>query len=231
MLERAAREAGWSSVLPAGRHRGIAFTEAEGSLCAQVAELSVAESDRPTVHRVVCALDCGTIVNPALVLDQATGGTLFGLSAAMYEAVTVVDGHIDQSTFNTYRLMRMSEAPPIEVHLIASDAAPTGVGEIATAPIGAAVCNALFAATGRRVRTLPLVPLEIETCVVFGDGLRGGSGVSQVVELCDLELPADRVVAKAVHQDVNHQEKRMACHTRRSARPEYSSSSVSLLER
>jgi isoquinoline 1-oxidoreductase beta subunit len=123
-----------------------------------VAEISVTESDGLTVHRVVCALDCGTIVNPALVRDQATGGTLFGLSASMYEAVTVANGHIDQKGFDTYRLMRLSETPAIEVHLIASDAAPTGVGEIATAPIGAAVCNALFAATGRRVRTLPLVP-------------------------------------------------------------------------
>jgi isoquinoline 1-oxidoreductase subunit beta len=158
VLDRVARAADWTKPPAAGRHRGLAFAEEEGSLCAQVAEIAVAQDGCITVHRIVCALDCGTIVNPALVREQVVGATLFGMSATLYEAITVDQGRIAQSNFDGYRLLRMSEAPDVEVHLIDSTAPPTGVGEIATSPISAAVCNAFFAATGRRVRSLPVQP-------------------------------------------------------------------------
>jgi len=158
VLDLAARSADWTTAAPSGRHRGIAFCEAEETLCAQVAELSVdPKSNGLRIHRIVCAVDCGTVVNPALVRDQIIGGTLFGLSATLFEVITTQHGRIEQGNFSDYRLLKFSETPEVEVHLVASAAPPSGVGEIATAGIGAAICNAIFSGTGRRVRSLPLV--------------------------------------------------------------------------
>lgn len=155
-LDLAAAKAGWGTPLPPGRARGIAVHESFGSVCAQVAEVSL-EKGEVRVHRVVAAFDCGLVVNPLTVEAQVQGAIAFGLSAALHGAITLKDGRAQQSNFHDYPVLRMSEMPGVEVHLVASPAdTPTGVGEPATPPIAPAVANALFALTGKRPRTLPL---------------------------------------------------------------------------
>jgi isoquinoline 1-oxidoreductase beta subunit len=156
VLELAADKAGWSSgPLPAGRGRGIAVTEAFNSYVAQVAEVSVDKDGHVKVDRVVCAVDCGTAINPDIVAAQMEGGIGFGLGAARFGAITLKDGRVEQDNFNNYRVLRMSEMPKVEVHIVPSTEAPTGVGEPGVAPVGPAVANAIFAATGRRMHVLP----------------------------------------------------------------------------
>ncbi len=155
-LELAAAKAGWGTPLPAGRARGIAVHESFGSVCAQVAEVSL-EGNEPRVHRVVAAFDCGLVVNPLTVEAQVQGAIAFGLGAALYSQVTFKEGKVEQSNFHDYRVLRFNEMPRIEVHLVPGGDKPTGVGEPATPPIAPAVANALFALTGKRARSLPLV--------------------------------------------------------------------------
>ncbi|MDA8230395.1 MAG: xanthine dehydrogenase family protein molybdopterin-binding subunit [Magnetospirillum sp.] len=155
VLDLAAEKAGWGSPLPAGRGRGIAVHESFRSFVAQVAEVSVDGKGGFTVDRVVCAVDCGIAVTPDVVRAQMEGGIAFGLSAALYSAVTLRDGRVGQSNFHDYPVLRMSEMPAVEVHIVPSAEPPTGVGEPGVPPIAPAVANALFAATGRRIRTLP----------------------------------------------------------------------------
>jgi isoquinoline 1-oxidoreductase beta subunit len=155
-LELAAEKAGWGKPLPAGRARGIAVAESFGSYVAEVAEVSI-EDGKPRVHRVVIAADVGTVVNPNQVAAQMEGGMVYGLSAALYGQITFKDGKVDQSNFHDYPVLRMSEMPKVEVHLVKSSEAPGGVGEPGTPPIAPAVANALFVLTGERARTLPLV--------------------------------------------------------------------------
>src|SRR5271167_2420505 len=156
VLELAAEKAGWSSgPLPAGRGRGIAVTEAFNSYVAQVAEVSVDKGGHVKVDRVVCAVDCGTAINPDIIAAQMEGGIGFGLGAVRYGAITLKDGRIEQDNFNNYRVLRMNEMPRVEVHIVPSIEAPTGVGEPGVAPVGPAVANAIFAATGRRMHVLP----------------------------------------------------------------------------
>jgi isoquinoline 1-oxidoreductase subunit beta len=156
VLELAAEKAGWSSgPLPAGRGRGIAVAEAFNSYVAQVAEVSVDKAGHVKVDRVVCAVDCGTAINPDIIAAQMEGGIGFGLGAARFGAITLKDGRVEQDNFNNYRVLRMSEMPRIEVHIVPSTEAPTGVGEPGVAPVGPAVANAIFAATGRRMHVLP----------------------------------------------------------------------------
>jgi isoquinoline 1-oxidoreductase beta subunit len=156
VLELAADKAGWSSgPLPKGRGRGIAVAEAFKTYVAQVAEVTVDEAGRVTVDRVVCAVDCGIAINPDVIAAQMEGGIGFGLGAVMYGAITLKDGRVDQDNFNNYRVLRMNEMPKVEVHIVPSAVPPTGVGEPGVAPIGPAVANAIFAATGRRVHVLP----------------------------------------------------------------------------
>lgn len=163
VLERAAKEAGWGSPLPAGRGRGVAVHASFHSVCAQVIEASV-ERDSPAgaprirVHRVVAALDCGRVVNPELVRAQVESAVVFGLSAALEQQITFEGGQVQETNFHRYRLLRMHECPVIEVHLIDSEADPTGVGEPPLPPVAGALGNALFAATGLRLRSLPLAP-------------------------------------------------------------------------
>lgn len=157
VLELAAEKAGWRKPLPAGRSRGIAVAESFGSFVAQVAEVSLAEG-KPRVHRVVCAVDCGVVVNPDTVSAQMESGIVYGLTAALYGQITISNGRVEQSNFHDYPLLRMSEIPQVEVHIVKSDEPPGGVGEPGTPPIAPAVANALFAATGRPVRRLPLLP-------------------------------------------------------------------------
>ncbi|MGE5615281.1 MAG: molybdopterin cofactor-binding domain-containing protein [Bacillota bacterium] len=156
VLEEAAAKSGWGSALPAGRARGIAVHESFGSVCAQVAEVSI-EGGEPRVHRIVCAFDCGYVVNPLTVEAQLQGAIAFGLGAALYSKITLKDGKVEQSNFHDYRVLRLNEMPRVEVHLVGGGDKPTGVGEPGVPPTAPAVANALFALTGKRVRSLPLV--------------------------------------------------------------------------
>ena len=153
VLNLAAEKAGWGRPLPAGWGRGVAVHESFNSY---VAEVSVQADGGFKVERVVCAVDCGTAVTPDVVKAQMEGGIGFGLAAALHSAVTLRDGRAVQSNFDDYRVLRMKEMPKVEVHIVASDAPPTGVGEPGVPPIAPAVANALFAATGKRLRKLPL---------------------------------------------------------------------------
>jgi isoquinoline 1-oxidoreductase beta subunit len=156
VLELAAEKAGWSSApLPKGKGRGIAVAEAFNTLVAQVAEVSVGADGQVKVDRVVCAVDCGIAINPDIIVAQIEGGIGFGLGAARYGAITLKDGRVEQDNFNGYRVLRMAEMPRVEVHIVPSAETPTGVGEPGVAPIGPAVANAVFAATGKRLRVFP----------------------------------------------------------------------------
>jgi isoquinoline 1-oxidoreductase beta subunit len=155
VLEAAAKEAGWSDPAPAGRHRGIAVYRAFGSYVAEVAELSVSEG-QIIVHRVVCAVDCGRIVNPDGVRAQIEGGVAFGLSAALKEAVVLSEGAVQQATFEDYPILTLPEMPRVDVHIIESHEDPGGTGEPGLPPIAPALANAVAAATGVRLRRLPL---------------------------------------------------------------------------
>ncbi len=160
-LELAAKQAGWGTPLPAGpagtkRGRGIAVHESFNSVVAQVAEVTVKADNTFTVDRVVCAVDCGIAVNPDNVRAQMEGGIGFGLSAALYGAITLKNGEVEQSNFHDYPILRINEMPRVDVHIVPSTAAPTGVGEPGVPPVAPAVANALAAATGKRVRKLPL---------------------------------------------------------------------------
>jgi len=161
VLELAAARAGWGTPLPSGRHRGIAVAFSYGSYCAQVAEVSVSPEGRVRVHRVVCALDAGLVVNPDAVRAQMESGIVYGLTAALYGAVTIDRGRVQQGNFHDYPLLRIDEMPAVEVHLVESEAAPGGAGEPGTPPIAPAVANAVFAATGRRIRSLPITPADL----------------------------------------------------------------------
>jgi isoquinoline 1-oxidoreductase beta subunit len=157
VLELAAEKAGWSSApMAKGKGRGIAVAEAFKTYVAQVAEVSVDEAGHVKVDRVVCAVDCGTPINPDIIAAQMEGGIGFGLGAVLYGTITLKDGRIEQDNFDSYRVLRMNEMPKVEVHIVPSTQAPTGVGEPGVAPVGPAVANAIFAATGKRIHVLPI---------------------------------------------------------------------------
>ena len=158
VLDLAAKAAGWGRPLPAGRGRGVALLYSWwGSYLAEVAEVEVSKDGEVRVHRVVCAVDCGTVVNPDTVKAQIESGVNFGISAALWGEITLKNGRVEQSNFNNYRVLRMNEAPTIEVHLVRNLEAPGGIGEPGTSVTGPALANAVFAATGKRIRRLPLV--------------------------------------------------------------------------
>ncbi len=160
VLRLAAERSGWGTPEPAGRFRGIAVAESFHSYVAQVAEISVDKSGRPKVHRVVCAVDCGVAVNPDQVRAQMEGGIGFGLGAILKSQITLDNGRIVQGNFDEYDVLRIDEMPSVEVHIFKSTAPPTGVGEPGVPPIGPAVANAMFKATGRRIRILPFANSE-----------------------------------------------------------------------
>jgi isoquinoline 1-oxidoreductase beta subunit len=168
VLETAAIKAGWGRPLPAGHGRGIAVHESFGSFIAQVAEVSLDAKGQLQVHTVVCVVDCGRIVNPDTIKAQMESGITFGLSAALYGAITLKNGRVEQSNFHDYPLVRMPAMPAVEVHIIESSEPPGGVGEPGVPPIAPAVANALFAATGARVRSLPLTPEKIAAAMKKG---------------------------------------------------------------
>ncbi|WP_270934791.1 xanthine dehydrogenase family protein molybdopterin-binding subunit [Falsiroseomonas oryzae] len=156
VLNTAAEQGGWGTPLAAGRHRGIAYMECYGSLCAQVAEISVA-NNQVRVHRVTVAIDSGDVVNPDTVAAQMQGGVVWGLSAMAGEKVTLKGGAAEQRNFDAYPILRIGSAPAqVDVHIIRSGEALGGIGEPGVPPLAPAVCNAIFAATGRRLRSLPL---------------------------------------------------------------------------
>jgi len=155
-LELAANKAGWGKPLPAGRGRGIAVGQSFGSFVAEVAEVSVGKDGKLRVHRVVCAVDCGRTVNPGIVKRQMESAIVYGLSAALYGEITFKDGKVEQSNFHDYPVLRMNEMPRVEVHIVPSTEAPGGVGEPGLPPLAPAVVNAIYAATGKRLRKLPL---------------------------------------------------------------------------
>lgn len=155
VIETAASKAGWDTPLPEGKGRGIAASYNQGAWVAEVAEVTVA-NDTVKIDRITCAIDCGLVINPQGAINQVQGGIVEGLSAALYGKITVKDGIVQQSNFHDYRFCRMAEIPVIDVHLIASADAPRGLGEGPLPPVAPAICNAIFAATGRRIRELPV---------------------------------------------------------------------------
>jgi isoquinoline 1-oxidoreductase beta subunit len=155
VLNLAADKAGWGTPLPAGRFRGVAAVAGFGSFNAQIAEVSVNQG-KVIVHRVVCVVDCGRVVNPSGVVQQLQGGLVYGLSAALRGNITIDRGRVQQTNFHQYEPLRMNEMPVVEVHIVPSTNAPGGIGEVSTPAIAPAVTNAIFSATGTRIRRLPI---------------------------------------------------------------------------
>ena len=158
-LEKATTEAGWATPPPEGRARGVAVHESFGTVVACVVEVTV-QDEAIRVHRVVMAVDCGQVVNPDVVRAQLEGSAIFGLSAALKQQVTFEKGRVQQSNFHAFAPRRLNECPRIETHLLASTAAPTGIGEPGVPVMAPAVANAVYALTKKRLRTLPLALSE-----------------------------------------------------------------------
>jgi len=157
VLDVATEAFGWDRTLPVGHGRGVSLLYSGwNTYVAQVAEVEVSKSGEVRVHRVVCAVDCGTVINPDTVKAQMEGGIVFGISGALWGEITLKNGRVEQSNFHNYRVLRMNETPAIEVHLVRNGEAPGGIGEPGTAATAAALANAVFAATGKRIRKLPL---------------------------------------------------------------------------
>jgi isoquinoline 1-oxidoreductase beta subunit len=156
VLQLAAERSGWGRPLPAGQGRGIALCIGFGSFIAQVAEVSVDRDGAVNPTSVWCAVDCGVQVNPDTIRAQMESGIVFGLSAALYGEITIKDGRVEQTNFADYRVLRFNEAPRIDVILVKSPEAPGGIGEPGTSCVMPALTNAIFAATGKRIRRLPV---------------------------------------------------------------------------
>jgi len=156
VMNLAAEKAGWGKPMPAGSGRGISVQFAFGSYVSQVAEVAVDKDGSVRVQRVVCIVDCGYTVNPDTVRAQMEGGIIFGITAVLYGQITLENGRVQQSNFHNYRMLRMNEAPLVEVYLLPSAEAPGGIGEPGTSALAPAVLNAIHAATGKRLRKLPV---------------------------------------------------------------------------
>jgi isoquinoline 1-oxidoreductase beta subunit len=156
VLQLAADKAGWRKALPAGRFRGIACFGCFSSYMAEVAEISM-ENDVPRVHRVVAAVDCGQVVNPSIMEQQIQGGIVYALSNALRAKITIEKGRVVQGNFDDYPPLRMDETPVVEVYAVPSTEPPTGIGEPSVPPLAPALCNAIFAATKKRIRELPIL--------------------------------------------------------------------------
>jgi isoquinoline 1-oxidoreductase beta subunit len=156
VLDLAAEKSGWGQPLAERVGRGVAIQFVFATYMAQVAEVEVAKDGAVRVRRVVCAVDCGTVVNPDTVRAQIESAIIFGISAALYGEITLKNGRVQQTNFDTYRVLRMEEAPAIEVHIVENREPPGGMGEAGTSLIVPAVANAIFAATGKRLRKMPV---------------------------------------------------------------------------
>jgi isoquinoline 1-oxidoreductase beta subunit len=156
VLDAAAQTAGWEKAPPPSVSRGIALVEAYGSLCAQVVEASVGDKGEVKVHRVVAALDSGHVVNPAILTSQVESGIVYALTAALYGAITIENGRVSQGNFDDYQMLRMADMPRVETVLVPSGGFWGGAGEVGVPPLAPALCNAIFAATGKRIRSLPI---------------------------------------------------------------------------
>src|SRR2546426_1119503 len=163
VLELAAEKAGWGRPLPKGVGRGVSVQHAFATYMAQVAEVEVAKDGAVRVRRVVCAVDCGTVVNPNTVQAQIQSGIIFGITAALRGEITLKDGRVVQSNFHDYQMLRMNETPAIEVYIVKSGEAPGGMGETGTSAAAPALTNAIFAATGKRIRKLPVANQTVVT--------------------------------------------------------------------
>ncbi|TDN61333.1 xanthine dehydrogenase family protein molybdopterin-binding subunit [Paraburkholderia sp. BL10I2N1] len=155
VLNVATEAAGWGSAVPKGQGRGVSVMHAFGSFFSMVVDVSV-DKGEVAVKRVVCAVDCGMVVNPDTIEAQVQGGVIFAITAALYSEITIKDGRVEQNNFTDYRMLRIDQAPPIEVHIVKSSEAPGGIGEPGTAALAPALTNAIFAATGKRIRQLPV---------------------------------------------------------------------------
>ena len=162
VLQLVAEKSAWGQALPKGRGRGIALTFSFRTYAAQVVEVSVDAEGNVTTERVVTVVDCGQVVSPGTVEAQVQGGTVFGLSAALFGNISIQDGRVQQSNFHDYRVLRMNEMPVMETHVVASTQDPTGIGEIATVLITPALLNAIHDATGKRIRRLPMEPADLK---------------------------------------------------------------------
>src|SRR6195256_906557 len=162
VLELAAEKAGWGQPLPGRVGRGVSMQHAFATYLAQVAEVEVSKDGAVRIRRVVRAVDCGTIVNPDTVQAQIQSAIIFGLTAALHGQITLKDGRVEQTNFDSYQMLRMNEAPAIEVYIIQSSEPPGGMGEAGTSAIVPAVTNAIFAATGKRLRKLPIDPTVLK---------------------------------------------------------------------
>ncbi|HXM69219.1 MAG TPA: xanthine dehydrogenase family protein molybdopterin-binding subunit [Candidatus Acidoferrum sp.] len=156
VLQLAADKAGWKNPLPAGRFRGIACFACFSSYMAEVVEISM-ENETPRVHRVVAAVDCGQVVNPGILEQQIPGGIVYGLSNALRAKITIEKGRVVQGNFDDYAPLRMEETPVVEVYAVPSAESPTGIGEPSVPPLAPALCNAIYAATKKRIRALPIL--------------------------------------------------------------------------
>ena len=156
VLQIAAERSGWGRPLPAGQGRGIALCIGFGSYIAQVVQVSIDGDGTVKPMRAWCVVDCGVVVNPDTVQAQMEGGIVFGLSAALHGEVTIKDGRVEQTNFGDYRVLRMHEVPQVDVHIVKSSEAPGGIGEPGTSCVMPALTNAIFAASGKRIRKLPV---------------------------------------------------------------------------
>lgn len=156
VLDLAVEKANWGKALPRGVGRGVSVQFAFGTYMAQVAEVKVASDGAVQVQRVVCAVDCGIVVNPDTVRAQIESAIIFGIAGALYGEVTLKNGRVEQANFHNYRVLRMNETPIIDIHLVKSRETPGGMGEPGTSALAPAVTNAIFAATGKRIRKLPV---------------------------------------------------------------------------
>jgi len=155
VLQLAAEKSGWDKPLPSGRYRGIACFGCFASYMAEVVEISM-DGPNPKVHRVIAAVDCGQVINPAILEQQIQGGIIYGLGNALRAKITIDKGRVVQSNFDDYQPLRMNETPTVEVYAVQSAESPTGIGEPSVPPVAPALCNAIYAATKKRIRALPI---------------------------------------------------------------------------
>ena len=160
VLQLAADKAGWDKPLPAGQYRGVACFGCFASYMAEVVEITM-ENDQPRVHRVVAVVDCGQVVNPSILEQQIQGGIVYGLANALRAKITIEKGRVVQGNFDDYAPLRMEETPVVEVYAVPSTEAPSGIGEPSVPPLAPALCNAIYSATKKRIRALPILQLTI----------------------------------------------------------------------